>query len=59
MGRSRKRRSGGPLSDQELRRYGLFLTVPLIILVLGRGAACSRPYKRAGARAKIRAGNSR
>ena len=34
MGRSRKRRSGGPLSDQELRRYGLFLTVPLIILVL-------------------------
>lgn len=34
MGRSRKRRSGGPMSDQELRRYGLFLAVPFIILVL-------------------------
>ena len=34
MGRSRKKPSGQPMSDRELRRFGILLAVPLLILAL-------------------------
>lgn len=34
MGRSRKKRSGNPMSDRELRKYGIFLLAPLLVLTL-------------------------
>ena len=53
MGRSRKKPSGQPMSDREIRKFGILLAVPLLILALAAVLLTAGFLREAGNRGEL------